>query len=416
MRVDFRFRPEPIELRLSDMILINAVGRGSMLRAIALLSLSLLSLPVFAADFTIGYLELARDARYGKKRLYARYLMQPLGRPFAGATIALGEVKFHGAALGITFRLEKRRAATAAGLLLELESLKTQGVEHILLDAPAEVVAELGRATRDNKLLLYNISAREDRLRQSDCQPHLLHMMPSHAMLMDALSQYLVSRKWNRILLLRGPLDADALLAQAFERAAKRYGAKIVETREFVLSNDPRQRDQGNIALLTADIDYDVLLVVDSDGEFARKVPYHSIRPQLVAGSEGLAPAAWHWSWDRHGAPQLENRFERHASRPMADGDWAAWMGVKSIAEAVQRTSSIAFDPLREYLLSPEAVLDGFKGNRLNFRPWNNQLRQPILLATHNWVVDRAPIKGFLHQTNNLDTLGFDQRESECTF
>ena len=61
-------------------------------------------------------------------------------------------------------------------------------------------------------------------------------------------------------------------------------------------------------------------------------------------------------------------------------------------------------------------ALDGFKGNRLNFRPWNNQLRQPILLVTHNWVVERAPMKGFLHQTNNMDTLGFNETNSGCRF
>jgi ABC transporter substrate binding protein (PQQ-dependent alcohol dehydrogenase system) len=100
----------------------------------------------------------------------------------------------------------------------------------------------------------------------------------------------------------------------------------------------------------------------------------------------------------------------------MRDIDWAAWMAVKTVAEAVQRSASVDFSTLRDYILSPDAIIDGFKGNRLNFRPWNHQLRQPVLLVTHNWVVDRAPIKGFLHQTNNMDTLGYDERESECRF
>jgi hypothetical protein len=39
---------------------------------------------------------------------------------------------------------------------------------------------------------------------------------------------------------------------------------------------------------------------------------------------------------------------------------------------------------------------------------------QPILLGTDNWVVERAPIEGSLHQKNKLDTLGFDERESRC--
>ena len=43
-------------------------------------------------------------------------------------------------------------------------------------------------------------------------------------------------------------------------------------------------------------------------------------------------------------------------------------------------------------------------------------MRQPILLVTHNWVVDRAPIKGFMHRLNNLDTLGIDEHENRCAF
>ena len=62
----------------------------------------------------------------------------------------------------------------------------------------------------------------------------------------------------------------------------------------------------------------------------------------------------------------------------------------------------------------PEITIDGFKGNRLYFRDWDRQLRQPLLIATHNAVIERAPLQGFLHQTNNMDTLGFDRRDSRC--
>ena len=89
---------------------------------------------------------------------------------------------------------------------------------------------------------------------------------------------------------------------------------------------------------------------------------------------------------------------------------------VKAIAGAIQSTNSTELKTLKDYLTSPENLLDTFKGNASSFRPWNNQLRQPILLTTHNWVVERAPIKGFLHQKNNLDTLGIDERNSKCKF
>ena len=100
----------------------------------------------------------------------------------------------------------------------------------------------------------------------------------------------------------------------------------------------------------------------------------------------------------------------------MRDIDWAAWAAVKALAEAMQRTGSTDFKTLQAHLLSDAFVLDSFKGKRSNFRPWNQQLRQPVLLGTHNWVVERAPLEGFLHAQQNLDTLGVDERESRCKF
>ena len=50
----------------------------------------------------------------------------------------------------------------------------------------------------------------------------------------------------------------------------------------------------------------------------------------------------------------------------------------------------------------------------MNFRPWDGQLRMPMMLATHNAVIAVAPLDGFLHQTNTLDTLGTDEPEHKC--
>ena len=89
---------------------------------------------------------------------------------------------------------------------------------------------------------------------------------------------------------------------------------------------------------------------------------------------------------------------------------------MSTFSGAVVRTTHAGFPKLASYLKSEEITLDGFKGNRLGFRSWDNQLRQPILLATHNAVIEQAPIAGFLHQVNNMDTLGFDKRDSRCAF
>lgn len=375
------------------------------------------SLPVYATQtLSIGYVQQSDDPRYDDKHITAQFLGQALGRPSIGAEVALKEVKFHGQNAGIEFALESAEAATAAELIKQVETLQAKGVHFILSDLPAATLSEVASAFKGKDVVFFNVSAPDDSLRQAQCQATVFHTLPNHAMQADALVQYLVAHKWKEVLVLEGEAPEDKLLTAAFERAAKRYGAEIVAKRPFVLGNDPRERDKNNIALLTGGEDYDVVYIADSHGEFARNAAYQTLLPRPVIGSEGLNALAWNWAWERHGAPQVEKRFEKKAERRMSDPDWAAWMAVKAIATAVQQTNGADFAKLRDFLTAPDTTLDGAKGNASSFRPWDHQLRQPLLLSTHNWVVDRAPLEGFLHQTNNLDTLGFDERDSQCKF
>jgi ABC transporter substrate binding protein (PQQ-dependent alcohol dehydrogenase system) len=157
-----------------------------------------------------------------------------------------------------------------------------------------------------------------------------------------------------------------------------------------------------------------VVFVADAGGEFARYVPYRTTHPRPVVGSDGLIPGAWHALWERHGAPQLNRRFQRAAGRAMTDEDWAAWVAVRAIVEAALATNADAVAALATALARPDFAIELYKGAPGSFRPWDRQLRQPILLHTHSAVVDRAPLEGFLHERNTLDTLGLDQLEFRC--
>ena len=83
-----------------------------------------------------------------------------------------------------------------------------------------------------------------------------------------------------------------------------------------------------------------------------------------------------------------------------------------SYAMTVQPTAQAR--ELRAVLRAPATILDGFKGVRLGFRPWDQQLRQPIFLSYGDGIAGIAPFEGFLHQRDTLDTLGSDQPESAC--
>ncbi|HPY41448.1 MAG TPA: ABC transporter substrate-binding protein, partial [Thiolinea sp.] len=294
---------------------------------------------VAKTTMSFGYLELVDDPRYDEKLMPKQFLGAPFGRPFAAAQVALKEVKFHGEAAGVNFALEQVTGKDSADLIKQVEALQTKGVKFILADLPANTLIEVAQAFKGKDLVFFNISAKADALRQVQCQANVFHTIPNIAMQADGLAQYLIFHKWRNVLVLQGPLPDDQLLVDAFMRAAKRYGVKITETRSFVLGTDPREREKNNIALLTGG-DYDIVYVADSQGEFARNVAYQTLLPRPVVGSEGLNALAWSWAWERHGAPQVEKRFEKQADRHMSDVDWAAWMAVKSIALGVQQTQS----------------------------------------------------------------------------
>jgi ABC transporter substrate binding protein (PQQ-dependent alcohol dehydrogenase system) len=265
-------------------------------------------------------------------------------------------------------------------------------------------------------VILFNVRHGDESLRQEGCAPSLFHTIPSLAMRSDALAQFLAAKRWSRVLVLEGEGEADRAFSAAFQASARKFGLKVVAVHPFVLSNDPRQREQNNIALLTAEPAHDVVFLADDYGEFGRYVPFSTHRPRPVVGSEGLVPSAWHWAWERHGAPQLNQRFDKVAGRLMGDEDWAAWAAVRIVVEALARGGSSDVDGIRRTMISDDFTFDLYKGNPGSFRPWNHQLRQPIVLRTHNATIERAPLPGFLHQTNNLDTLGLDAPESRCRF
>jgi ABC transporter substrate binding protein (PQQ-dependent alcohol dehydrogenase system) len=364
----------------------------------------------------IGYVDLVNDARYGMERGYAGIEDRTKGRALPGAEVGIKDASDIGRFVGIAFELVQTRGDDVPALAARIRAwVQERQVHFVIADLPAAELVALADAVADQPVLLFNVSAPDDELRQEGCRSNVAHTYPSDAMLMDALVQHLVAKNWRELLVLVGPAPDDAKLAGALSRSVAKFGAEIVEERRFVLGDDPRQRDANNVALLTAEADYDVVFVADASGEFAPLVPYQTAPPRPVVGSAGLTPLAWHWTWARHGAPQLQHRFEAAAlPRRMNGQAWAAWVAVKAVVQAVLRADSADFAAVRGYVLGDRIDLDGVKGSAMSFRAWDQQLRQPILLATADAVIERAPLPEFLHQTNALDTLGSDAPESRC--
>jgi ABC transporter substrate binding protein (PQQ-dependent alcohol dehydrogenase system) len=365
---------------------------------------------------TIGFVEIDGDPRYEPIKGFERLVLKTREHPFAGAQIGIDEAAALTRVLKTDFVLERITVKSAEEVASAVQqAVEARGIHFFLVDAPAEVFKPLVAAVRGRDALLFNVSAPDDSLRRSLCAAEVVHTMPSLAMLMDGLVQYLVSRKWRDYLVLQGPAPADEMKAKAFESSAKKFGARIAAHQNFKAGTDPREREQNDPALISAiNRDYDIVFVADEAFDFVRQVPYHTVRPRPIVGSIDLEPVAWHWTWEHNGAPQVNSRFEkRSGGRHMESADWAAWIAVKMIVQSALRTRSVDFPQQRKFILG-DATFDGDKGLAVGVRPWDHQVRQAVLLAAPYTVVASAPVEGFLHRTNELDTLGDDEPETPC--
>jgi ABC transporter substrate binding protein (PQQ-dependent alcohol dehydrogenase system) len=215
---------------------------------------------------------------------------------------------------------------------------------------------------------------------------------------------------------LQGDQPRDKEVADAFQQSADRLAIQIVARKQFTLSTDPANRENNDTLLITGALDYDVIYIADSLGEYSRKLPYATLLPRPILGSTGLTAAEWHWSWDQDSATQVTLRFQRAAegNRVMSGYDWDAWMAIKAIATAYAKSRSTDPEKIDAYLKGKQLRLDGSKGILMDFRPWDRQLRMPIVLSTDNSTIGVAPFDEFLHENNELDSLGVDQPESKC--
>ncbi|MEM7548004.1 MAG: ABC transporter substrate-binding protein [Pseudomonadota bacterium] len=383
-----------------------------MIRYLAFAFLSLLPFHATAdLAVTVGFLQ--------QKRILPPVLsnLDPvpddLGR--AGAVLGLDENAKTGRFLGQTHALieeviepEEDIAAAARALLAQTDLL--------VIDATADALLSIADMPEAAGALLFNAGAEDTALRDDACRANVLHTGTSLAMRTDGLAQFLVKKRWQDWALIAGTRPDDQAFAEAMRSSGTKFGLSLVGEKEWAFDADMRRNAAQEVPLFTQDIDdHDVLVIADESRDFGRYVLFNTWTPRPVAGSEGLRPVGWSGVVEQWGAAQLQGRFERLAGREMRSRDYAVWAAIRIIGEAVTRTNAVDAAMLRGYILGDEFELAGFKGVPLTFRQWNGQLRQPIPLVHSAAVTAQAPMEGFLHQRNELDTLGLDEPDSDCT-
>ena len=316
--------------------------------------------------------------------------------------------------LGHHYTLESVILEEDGNVAETFNALFKQGIRHFVVDLSADDMLAVADSEQGKKAWFYNVGADDDILRTEQCRNNIFHFTPSYAMRADALAQYLIVKKWNKWFLVEGRRQSDAGFAAAMRKAAKKFGGKIVAEKKWEFDADMRRTAASTIPVFTQDVDYDVLIVADVVGEFGEYLMYRTWHPSVVVGTQGLKPVTWHKTHEQWGAAQIQKRFRNNFQRYMSETDYGVWSAVRSISEAVTRSQSVAAADIAAYIDGEKFELAGYKGQKMSFRTWNRQLRQPILLVSPTALVSVSPQDQFLHERSQLDTLGFDSYETNC--
>jgi ABC transporter substrate binding protein (PQQ-dependent alcohol dehydrogenase system) len=398
--------------------MIGNCRRRAILSAVVIIVMAAPTAAVRAGGQMVQIGWLSQTAR---RTLPLTYLDQPpQDEGIQGARLGIADDNTTGQFTGQSFELVDSIAPEGGDVGGALRDLAAKGVRLVVTDLDAPHLLTIAGLPDAVHMTIFNTAAPDDRLRAADCRANVLHLLPSRAMLADALVQYLVVKRWTNLLLVVGHSDGDREFAADIRHAALKFQAHIVEEKPWTFVPGARRTDTGHFAIqaevarFTQGISYDVLVVADEDDEFGDDLSYRTFDPRPVAGTQGLVPTAWARPHEQWGATQLQDRFLRQAKRWMTDRDYAAWMAARAVGEAATRTQSTDPAVISAFVRSNRFELAAYKGARLSFRSWDGQLRQPVLLADARSLVSVSPQPGFLHQFSELDTLGIDEPETKC--
>lgn len=288
----------------------------------------------------------------------SRYDLKPDDLGFAGATLGDEDNGTTGSFLGHSY--ETSQVAVPPEQAEEaLDQILADGIRLIVALANAQDTLRLADKAAGAGALLFNAASPDVALRDAECRGNLLHTVPSRAMKADAVAQFAVWKKWTDWFLLSGSNVEDVKLAEAYRRAAGKFGATLVEDRTFEDTGGSRRTDSGHVMvqrqlpLETQDVrEHDLVVAADATDYFARYLSYHLWTPRPVMGSGGLRPVSFHGAHEAWGATQFQTRFEALTGRYVRPEDYNTWLALRVIGEAVTRANTAEPEGVRDYALS----------------------------------------------------------------
>ncbi|HET9002929.1 MAG TPA: hypothetical protein VFN39_02905 [Gemmatimonadaceae bacterium] len=114
------------------------------------------------------------------------------------------------------------------------------------------------------------------------------------------------------------------------------------------------------------------------------KVAYSLLPASAFTATAGdsVRVELWHWSLERFGGEQLNERYRRRFGERMDSPAWAGWLALKIALDAALHAQKTDGGSLLRQLADPRAQYDGQKGRPLRFAADTHRLVQPVYRVT----------------------------------
>ncbi|HEX7004100.1 MAG TPA: ABC transporter substrate-binding protein [Trueperaceae bacterium] len=421
----------------------------------ALVTALLLSLSLWASASAQGVFE--RPVRIGVILPPAAMEEVPVGEVPAtvgqsarlGAQFARDELVHNAALLGIDVDILVEGAEDSEVVQVAERLVDEEGAFGLVGGFGREAAVQLSAFAAERGIPFMNIGWPGDELRNEQCSRYTFHVAPSDAMYLDALTGWFVRAGFRRWAFVYEDSDRGRDLYERTRWALEERhfgGREVARTR--VSAQDPdweaalKRLRSGEpevvLALLDPRQQLEFLARSSEAGDTwqvtgfphpeTQTRSYYEAWVQSAPNDENLyRGSGWEATIDAYGARELNARFRQEMGTPMDVGSWAAYQGVRILYDSAIAARRLDGQALLEYMSSPAAVYDVWKGIGVSFRPWDHQLRQSLFLvhlARGEGELPQVTLVGelpalYLPRTDpleRLDQLGDLEAQSECDF
>ena len=384
-----------------------------------------------------------------------------------GGRLGAEEMAYTARLMGARLSLLEAAAGTPEEAVRAAERLVDQHVFALVGGFDPAAALALSRFAERRQVLFFNVGATDDRLRNEDCGRYTFHVEASDAMYLDAVADWFIrglaflvdedapqgvqivrrspARAWLLVTERSPPWEARATrLRVALEE--RHWGSRVLA--DVVV--EPQRRFDHVLRMITAahpDLVF-LLLPAARQLEFYREYERAGLAGDVTGFPEpvtqtrtffaavlaaaprtargGIRIVSFEPTFSAVGGPQLSQRFFRRWHIPMDGPAWTNWLGIKILWEAFQHFGGGDGPSLARYLDSAGALFEGYQGIGLTFRPWDGQLRHPLMASRLTaYSDDEMSLAQMVGQFPNvlapgrtpadvLDQLGDSARSTRC--